>query len=41
MTSAFPAGIEHMFEALAALPEGPPDFEKVAKICGDHGIRFI
>lgn len=41
ITSAFPAGIEKMFEELAQLPEGPPDFEKVAKICGDHGITFV
>lgn len=41
ITSAFPAGIEIMFRALADLPEGPPDFEKVAKICGEHGITFV
>ncbi|UBM60763.1 cupin domain-containing protein [Marinilongibacter aquaticus] len=41
ITSAFPAGIETMFRELAALPAGPPDFEKVAKICGNHGITFI
>jgi quercetin dioxygenase-like cupin family protein len=41
ITSAFPAGIEHMFMALAELPAGPPDFEKVAEVCGKHGIRFI
>lgn len=41
ITSAFPAGIEHMFKELAALPEGPPNFEKVATICGNHGIRFV
>lgn len=41
ITTAFPAGIEQMFEALAALPPGPPNFEKVAKICGDHGIQFL
>jgi len=38
--SAFPAGIEFMFTELAELPEGPPDFEKVAEICGKHGISF-
>jgi quercetin dioxygenase-like cupin family protein len=41
ITSAFPAGIEHMFGKLANLPAGPPDFEKVAAICGEHGIRFV
>lgn len=41
ITSAFPAGIETMFRELADLPPGPPDFEKVAKICGDHGISFL
>ncbi len=41
ITSAFPAGIEIMFKELAKLPSGPPDFEKVAKICGNHGISFL
>lgn len=41
ITSAFPAGIEHMFEELAKLPAGPPDFEKVAAICDKQGIRFV
>ncbi len=41
ITSAFPAGIEKMFGELADLPAGPPDFEKVAKICGNHGITFV
>ncbi|WP_026809307.1 cupin domain-containing protein [Arenibacter latericius] len=40
-TSAFPAGIEEMFMELSKLPEGPPDFDKVAEICGKHGISFI
>ncbi|MGV6830091.1 MAG: cupin domain-containing protein [bacterium] len=40
ITSAFPAGIEIMFRKLAALPEGPPNFEKVTQICGEHGITF-
>ena len=39
--SAFPAGIEKMFEQIAGLPAGPPDFEKVAKICGNHGVTFV
>ncbi|MBT8187807.1 MAG: quercetin 2,3-dioxygenase [Croceitalea sp.] len=39
--SVFPAGIEHMFEELGDLPPGPPDFPKVAEICGRYGINFI
>lgn len=41
ITSAFPAGIEYMFAELSDLPPGPPNFEKVAEICGRHGIRFV
>jgi quercetin dioxygenase-like cupin family protein len=41
IVSAFPAGIEKMFQQLASLPAGPPDFEKVAKICGSHGVSFV
>ena len=41
ITSAFPAGIEHMFKELAKLPDGPPNFEKVSEICAKHGISFI
>jgi len=41
ITSAFPAGIEYMFKELSELPEGPPDFPKVAEICGRHGITFV
>lgn len=41
ITSAFPAGIEIMFRKLADLPPGPPDFEKVTEICGEHGITFV
>lgn len=41
ITSAFPAGIEVMFEELASLPQGPPDFEKVAAICAKQGISFV
>jgi len=40
-TSAFPAGIEEMFKELGALPPGPPNFEKVAEICGRYGISFV
>ena len=41
ITSASPAGIEYMFKELAKLPAGPPDLEKVAHICGKHGITFV
>lgn len=41
ITSAFPAGIEEMFEQLAQLPSGPPDFEKVTEICGRFGVKFV
>lgn len=40
-TSAFPAGIEVMFEELGKLPPGPPDFAKVSEICGRFGIKFV
>ena len=39
--SVFPAGIEDMFEELSAQPPGPPDFPKVAEICGRYGVKFI
>ena len=39
--SAFPSGMEHMFHELSELPEGKPDFEKVASICNRYGITFI
>jgi quercetin dioxygenase-like cupin family protein len=41
ITSAFPSGIEDMFEELAQLPAGPPDFEKVTEICGRYGVEFV
>ena len=41
MLSIFPAGIENMFEELAQLPAGPPDLEKVGKICGQYNLRFV
>lgn len=40
MLSIFPAGLEKMFEELSQLPEGPPDLEKVGKICGKYKLRF-
>ncbi|MDF1695469.1 MAG: quercetin 2,3-dioxygenase [Saprospiraceae bacterium] len=39
--SVFPSGIETMFEELGKLPPGPPDFPKVAEICGRYGITFL
>lgn len=41
ITSALPAGIEYMFEELAQLPAGPPDFKKVTEICGRYGVKFV
>ncbi len=41
IVSAFPAGIEMMFKELADLPPGPPDFEKVTRICGKYGVTFV
>lgn len=40
-TSAFPAGIEHMFAELGKLPPGAPDFEMVSGICAKYGVRFV
>jgi len=37
----FPAGLENMFEEMNKLPAGPPDFPKVAEICGRFGIKFV
>jgi len=39
--SVFPSGIEFMFEELGQLPAGPPDFPKVAEICGRFGVSFV
>lgn len=39
--SVFPSGIEDMFVELSELPPGPPDFPKVAEICGRYGVNFI
>ncbi|MBD3581443.1 cupin domain-containing protein [Flavobacterium selenitireducens] len=41
IVTVIPSGIEEMFESLAALPPGPPDFEKVSAICARQGIRFL
>ncbi len=39
--SFFPAGLEKMFDELAALPPGPPNMSVVAEICGRYGVRFV
>ena len=39
--SVFPSGIEDMFVELSQLPPGPPDFPKVAEICGRYGVNFV
>ncbi len=39
--TAFPSGVESLFERLAGLPAGPPDLEKVGALCAEHGIRFL
>lgn len=41
LVSIFPAGAEHLFQELAQLPAGPPDFAVVAEICGRYGITFL
>jgi len=40
-TSAFPAGMEHMFDEFNDLPAGKPDFAKVVEISAKYGIQFI
>ena len=39
--SAFPSGMEHLFEELNALPAGPPNFEAIATISAKYGIHFV
>lgn len=41
MLSIFPSGLEAMFEALAELPPGPPDFARVSAICARYGVHFV
>ena len=41
MLSIFPSGLEHMFKELTMLPQGPPNFNKVAEICKRYNINFI
>lgn len=38
---AIPGDVEGMFQELAKWPPGPPDMEKLAELCGRHGIRFV
>ncbi|MCP9234676.1 cupin domain-containing protein [Lewinella sp. JB7] len=39
--TAFPSGIETMFEEIGGLPAGPPDMPTVFGICERYGIRFV
>ncbi len=39
--SAFPSGMEHMFQEFHNMPPGPPDFKKVSAICETYGIQFV
>jgi quercetin dioxygenase-like cupin family protein len=41
IVSAFPAGIDVMFEELSQLPAGPPNFAKVTEIYGRFGMEFV
>ena len=36
-----PCGIERMFDELAKLGPGPPDFAKITEICARYGVRFV
>jgi quercetin dioxygenase-like cupin family protein len=40
LLSVYPAGAENMFRKLNELPPGPPDMEKITKICAEYGIYF-
>jgi len=39
--SAFPSGMEFMFDELNDLPPGKPDTKKVSEISAKYGIRFV
>jgi len=41
MLSIFPSGLEMMFEELSKLPSGPPELDKLAKICSKYNIQFV
>ena len=36
-----PAGFENIFKELSELPAGPPDFVRIAQICGNYGLTII
>ncbi|MDZ4831205.1 MAG: hypothetical protein SGJ09_13540 [Phycisphaerae bacterium] len=41
LKAATPSSREKMFEELNTLPPGPPDFAKVAEMCGRYGVTFV
>lgn len=41
LTLLVPAGLEGLFEELAALPPGPPDPDMVASLATPYGIEFL
>ncbi len=41
LVMAVPAGIEAMFEDLAALPPGPPDPPRLLEITGRYGVSLL
>ncbi len=41
LLTAYPSGIEKMFEEIGELPAGPPDMPTVFGICERYGIRFV
>jgi len=41
LVSVSPAGAEKLFCELDKLPPGPPDMEKIAKMCAEYGIYFL
>jgi quercetin dioxygenase-like cupin family protein len=38
--SIYPSGLENMFDELSKLPQGPPDLNFVAQICGKYEVSF-
>jgi quercetin dioxygenase-like cupin family protein len=41
LLSVHPAGAEQMFRELSSLPPGPPDMDKITRICAEYGIYFL
>ena len=41
LLSIFPSGLELLFNELAQLPPGEPDFTQVAEICAKYNIKFV